>query len=42
LSRTPTIEATTRQSFLDTAVQEGFDLAELISTPHHRMAHATA
>ncbi|HEU4665538.1 MAG TPA: lipocalin family protein [Dokdonella sp.] len=34
LSRTPTIEPATRRSFLDTAVQEGYDLGELITTPH--------
>ena len=34
LARTPTIDATTRQSFLATAVQEGYDLAELITARH--------
>jgi len=38
LSRTPTIDATTRSSFLDTAVQEGYDLAELITARHSRVA----
>lgn len=34
LSRTPTLDATTRGSFLDTAVREGYDLAKLIATRH--------
>lgn len=34
LSRTPTIDATTRRSFLETAVVEGYDLAELITARH--------
>ncbi|HEY6942082.1 lipocalin family protein [Dokdonella sp.] len=40
LSRTPSIEAATRRSFLDTAVQEGYDLAELIMTPHRGIVAA--
>jgi len=34
LSRTPTLAAATRRSFLDTAVREGYNLAELITTRH--------
>lgn len=34
LSRTPMIDATTRQPFLDTAVQEGYDLTDLITARH--------
>jgi len=34
LSRSPTLDATTRRSFLDTAAQEGYDLAELITARH--------
>jgi apolipoprotein D and lipocalin family protein len=34
LSRTPTPDASTRQSFLDTAAQQGFELGELIHVRH--------
>jgi len=41
LARTPMIDAATRRSFLDTAVQEGYDLGELIETSHRSaVAHA--
>lgn len=35
LSRAPSIDPNTRQSFLDTAVQQGFELSALIDTPQH-------
>ncbi|MFG0587417.1 lipocalin family protein [Acinetobacter sp. YQ_14] len=34
LSRTPTIDEATYQSYLETAKQQGYDLSELIKTPH--------
>lgn len=34
LSRAPTIDAATRSAFLETAVEQGYDLGELITTPH--------
>ena len=34
LSRAPTIDVATRSAFLETAVEEGYDLRELITTPH--------
>lgn len=40
LARTPTIDPATRRAFLDTALQEGYDLAALITTPHHGIAAA--
>ena len=41
LARTPMIDAATRRSFLDTAVQEGYDLGDLIETSHRSaVAHA--
>ena len=38
LARTPTIEPERRQAFLDTAVQQGFDLDALIYTPQRPAA----
>ncbi|TCO40008.1 apolipoprotein D and lipocalin family protein [Dokdonella fugitiva] len=40
LSRTPTIDPATRSAFLDTAVQQGYDLDGLITTPHRGIVTA--
>lgn len=38
LARSPTLDPATRQSFLETATREGFDLTQLILTPQHAPA----